>query len=274
MNRKQLKSVARQRLSETGQGTGKVTLIFLVASVVLLVLRYFLLEAIGRMDMGGNYISNAVSSEAKQMALTYVVSFAMQILIVVFCTGYTATALEMKNQNPVGHGSLLAGFRMAPRVILAYVLMELLIGLIATVCSIPLVYVLSMAIQLQPDMIGASGVMTVIMIYVGVVMFIVSYRYRTLFFGIMDHPGMSVRQALRQANAITRGHRWQLFLLDLSFLPWILLSILTCGILLIWKLPYIMTTYALAYEFLMEDYRQRQEHFRQLREQMMQNRMQ
>jgi uncharacterized membrane protein len=44
----------------------------------------------------------------------------------------------------------------------------------------------------------------------------------------------------------------QLFLLDLSFLPWLVLCACTGGILLIWKLPYIVTTYAHAYATLQE----------------------
>ena len=273
MNRKQLKDQARESLKDSGNGPKKVTLIFLVSFVVLTVLRFLLTELVGNVDMGGNYLSNAVSSEAKVLALTYVVSFAMQIIIALLCVGYTAAALEMKNKNPVGHGSLLAGFRLSARAILAYVLMDLFLGLWASACSLPLTYGLTLLLTMDEAVLGENTIMAIMVAYVAVVMFILSYRYRTLFFGLMDNPGLTARQALRQAVDITRGHRFQLFLLDLSFLPWFLLSILTCGVLFIWKLPYIMTTYAHAYEYLLRDYRQRQEHFRQLREKMMRERM-
>lgn len=274
LNRKQLKAMAREDLKNSGNGPKKVTLIFLVCFVVLNVLRFVLTELVGKMDMGGNYLSNAISAEAKTMALTYVVSFAMQLVIMLLCVGYTAAALEMKNRNPVGHGSLLAGFRLAGRAIMTYVLLDLLLGLLASVCSLPLSYILSMVLMVDETVISEDLMMAIMVIYVGVVMFLLSYRYRTAFFGLMDNPGLNARQALKQASNITRGHRVQLFLLDLSFLPWILLSVLTCGVLFVWKLPYIMTTYAHAYDYLLRDYKQRQAHFQQLREKMMRERMQ
>lgn len=61
------------------------------------------------------------------------------------------------------------------------------------------------------------GVLTVL------VMWIVSYRYRMIWFLLMDHPDASPWQLLRTSSAMTQGHRWELFLLDLSFLPWFLL---------------------------------------------------
>lgn len=44
------------------------------------------------------------------------------------------------------------------------------------------------------------------------------------------------------SKAQTRGHKWELFVLDLSFLGWIILCGLTLGILSIWIMPYIQQT--------------------------------
>lgn len=45
--------------------------------------------------------------------------------------------------------------------------------------------------------------------------------------------------AIRKSKELMRGHKWDLFVLDLSFIGWILLSMLTGGIGFIFLAPYI-----------------------------------
>ena len=42
---------------------------------------------------------------------------------------------------------------------------------------------------------------------------------------------MSVMDALRKSKEMMKGHRWNTFVLNLSFLGWKLLGVLTLGIL-------------------------------------------
>ena len=85
-----------------------------------------------------------------------------------------------------------------------------------------------------------------------------TYRYRMAQYVLLDNPQLSIRQVLARTKAINKVHRWELFLLDLSFVPWYLLCLLTLGILFIWKLPYLSATYAHAYNYMVEDFTQRQ----------------
>ena len=43
------------------------------------------------------------------------------------------------------------------------------------------------------------------------------------------------------------GHKWELFIMGLSFLGWLILSALTLGIGLLWLLPYIQVTLRIYY---------------------------
>ena len=43
------------------------------------------------------------------------------------------------------------------------------------------------------------------------------------------------------------GHKWELFIMGLSFLGWLILSALTFGIGLLWLLPYIQVTLRIYY---------------------------
>ena len=51
-----------------------------------------------------------------------------------------------------------------------------------------------------------------------------------------------------------KGHKFELFILQLSFLGWDLLSVLTLGILQLYVAPYKFATLAIYYEQLEQDY--------------------
>lgn len=64
------------------------------------------------------------------------------------------------------------------------------------------------------------------------------YAYSQTKYLVTEFENLSVTKALRVSIAITRGHKADLFIMDLSFLGWIILSALTCGIGLLWLIPY------------------------------------
>ncbi len=70
-----------------------------------------------------------------------------------------------------------------------------------------------------------------------------SQAYRIL----AENPGVSVRNALTLSIKITKGHKWNLFVMWLSFIGWWFLAILTFGILLFWLTPYIELSFTNAY---------------------------
>lgn len=77
-----------------------------------------------------------------------------------------------------------------------------------------------------------------------------AYAYSQMFFILAECPDVGVMKALRMSKAMTKGYKWDLFVLDLSFLGWALLGACTCGILYLWLLPYINMTQTNAYHAL------------------------
>ena len=71
---------------------------------------------------------------------------------------------------------------------------------------------------------------------------IAGYRYRFALYNLCENPEMGVMEALNMSKAQTRGHKWELFVLDLSWIGWNILCALTLGILSIWITPYIQQT--------------------------------
>ena len=72
--------------------------------------------------------------------------------------------------------------------------------------------------------------------------FIAAYRYRFAVYNLCENPDMGVMEAINMSKAQTAGFKWQLFVLDLSFIGWRILSGLTLNILAIWLNPYIVQT--------------------------------
>ena len=66
-----------------------------------------------------------------------------------------------------------------------------------------------------------------------------SYAYSMAYYIKLDHPEYTAKQALKASEELMYGHKWQLFLLDLSFIGWFLLGIVTFGAALVWAAPYM-----------------------------------
>lgn len=75
-----------------------------------------------------------------------------------------------------------------------------------------------------------------------------SYSYRMVPYIIKDNPELSATETITKSREMMNGHKWRAFLLDLSFLGWILLGIVTIGIaFLLWTGPYMDSTDAALY---------------------------
>ena len=69
-----------------------------------------------------------------------------------------------------------------------------------------------------------------------------------------ENPELTANEAIDRSRAMMKGHKFDLFWLYLSFLGWIILSIFTLGIGLLWLGPYIQTAHAAFYEDVKADY--------------------
>jgi hypothetical protein len=69
---------------------------------------------------------------------------------------------------------------------------------------------------------------------------------------LIDDPTKSPVQCLRESRIMMAGHKWELFMLDLSFIGWYLLGLIPyVGYAAqVWSVPYIGMTKAVYYETL------------------------
>ena len=64
---------------------------------------------------------------------------------------------------------------------------------------------------------------------------------------LAENKDKSAIQCLKESRKMTQGHRMELVKLYLSFLGWMVLTILSCDLLGIWTFPYMKVTLANAY---------------------------
>lgn len=69
-----------------------------------------------------------------------------------------------------------------------------------------------------------------------------SLAYSMTFYISDEHPEWTTLQCIDESERMMQGHKWELFLLKLSFIGWILLAILSLGIGFLWLIPYMRTT--------------------------------
>ena len=66
-----------------------------------------------------------------------------------------------------------------------------------------------------------------------------AFAYSMSYFIAVDNPGLSANECITKSKEMMNGHKWDYFCLMLSYIGWILLSVLTCGILFLWVAPKI-----------------------------------
>ena len=155
-------------------------------------------------------LSFLVLHRAFPAALVTFVSILVSLLSVLLNAGYYRYHLAVRRGEEVPYLGLFDGFSFAGKLILLALVQYIFIFLWTLLFIIP-------------------G-------------FIAAYRYRFAVYNLCENPDMGVMEAINMSKAQTAGFKWQLFVLDLSFIGWRILSGLTLNILAIWLNPYVVQT--------------------------------
>ena len=139
---------------------------------------------------------------------------AFQLVIIILSFGYTGYLLRVVRGEASGVGNLLDGFGIAGRAIVLTIFIDVLVALASALLFVPgviLSYAYAMARRLQ-----------------------------------MDHPDWSPVRCMRESRYMMRGHKWDFFVLQLSFLGWFILATIP-GVSIFVK-PYVSLAETVFYE--------------------------
>ena len=209
-NRVQLKAEAKSITKGAAVSAYVFTLIYLVITFVLSMILEFATgataaELSAMLEMEIPFPTLGLSP----LMVTFI-SILISLVSMVLSAGYVIYTMGVRKGRVMPYASMFDGFTFVGKVIILQILVGIYVFLWSLLLFIP-----------------------------GIV---AGYRYRFALYNLCENPQLSPSEALRMSKAQTRGHKWELFVLDLSFLGWNLLCGLTLGILSIWIMPYIQQT--------------------------------
>lgn len=76
-----------------------------------------------------------------------------------------------------------------------------------------------------------------------------AYSYSMAYYIKLDHPDYGWKACIDESRRMMQGHKWERFVLDLSFLGWIIVGSLCLGVGSLWVTPYMEATRAQYYEY-------------------------
>ena len=77
-----------------------------------------------------------------------------------------------------------------------------------------------------------------------------TYSYAMTFYIMNDDPELDGMEAITRSRQMMNGHKWRLFCLDFSFIGWLILCMLTFGLLFLYVGPYMEAAHAAFYRSL------------------------
>ena len=99
------------------------------------------------------------------------------------------------------------------------------------------------------NMLRAIGVTLLVgvIVFIGSILFIIpgiilAFMYSQVYYIMAENPEMSIMNCLKESSRIMKGHKMDLFILELSFLGWGILMVITLGIAGLYVLPYYSAT--------------------------------
>lgn len=97
------------------------------------------------------------------------------------------------------------------------------------------------------------GLMISIFTYLWSMLFVIpgiikAYSYSMAYYIKVDNPTWGWKDCIDESRKKMDGHKMELFILDLSFIGWILLGSLACGLGVLWVVPYMNASHAHFYE--------------------------
>lgn len=132
---------------------------------------------------------------------------AIQLVSIVLGAGFTIFALRTLSGSGASYWNIFDSFGMFFRIIWLYILEGVFIAL-----------------------------WTLLLFFPGI---IAIYRYRMAIYLLLEHPEMSALDCISESKRLMMGHKWELFVLDLSFIGWALLIALVNFISLRLSIPVV-----------------------------------
>lgn len=190
------------------------------------------------------------SSFSTMKVVLSVIGGIITVLFIPMQYGYYIAHLNASRQDlPAEIGDLFCGYRRFADVFVTMLLQFLAIF----VALLP--YIIFYEVMIIKGLFFAHTFLNfTIALLLMIPGLILGLAYTMVPFILHDHPELNPVGVLRESRMMMKDHKWELFLLILSFFGWLLLCILTLGIGILWLAPYMQMTITKYYEQLRAEY--------------------
>ena len=171
--------------------------------------------------------------------LYYILTFIVQLIAGILQAGVSFLYLKAACGMQCSVGDIFYCFKHSPDKAIK---IEFVLAIINAVCMLPsdiLTWKYPITSLTDYDEIAMMYSVTLLCMMVYVV---ITLAFTPVFYMMLDFPNYTVKDILKKSIEVMKGNKMRYFLLDLSFIPWMFVGILTCGIGLLWIIPYMNMT--------------------------------
>ena len=217
----ELKSLARYQMN--------VKLSILAGALLLEYFIIFFSSSIGMVLFPGTDVISNI--------LYYIVIFIIQLITGILKLGAGLLYLHVACNMPCQFSDLFYGFKHSPDKAIK---IQFVFAVINEICMIPY----SIAAWTSENLMDYD---TLLLLCVTSLLGTIAYMLVTLaifpmFYLMLDFPNLTVMELFKKSFQIMKGNCIRYLLLQLSFVPIMFLSIFTCGIAMLWAIPYMNVT--------------------------------
>lgn len=168
--------------------------------------------------------------------LYYILTFIVQLIAGILQAGVSFLYLKAACGMQCSVGDIFYCFKHSPDKAIK---IEFVLAIINAVCMLPsdiLTWKYPLTSLTDYDEIAMMYSVTLLCMMVYVV---ITLAFTPVFYMMLDFPNYTVKDILKKSIEVMKGNKMRYFLLDLSFIPWMFVGFLTCGIGLLWIVPYM-----------------------------------
>ncbi len=171
-----------------------------------------------------------------------VVTLVGEILLSLLKVGYYKTFLQLSCKRGIRSSDLFYGFTLKPG---RTAVLSLFFSGLQLLCLIPYYFY-----EFYGTPANDTEYLLVSLLIMGganLLYYLITLCFSPCYFLLSDFPNLSAKEILKISVKLMKGNCIRFALLQLSFFPLLLLGSLSCGLGLLWVLPYEFTTYACFY---------------------------
>lgn len=220
LTRAELKQRAKDSMSAASTHPVLVALVFLLITMVVSGISSFILTLVSSIFGFGAAITGSSTLAAGSVLATFPLSVLIWLIIfsmnAILSVGFSSFTLMTIRHQEAGIDNLFQYFKYFLKVFCLYFMIQLFTFLWSLLFLIP-------------------GI-------------IAAMSYQQAIYIFIDDPSKGILQCISESKVMMAGHKWEFFVLMLSFLLWSFLTGITCGIAAIYVFPYIQLTNAVYYD--------------------------